>query len=242
MTATARTMSAPIALEERGGDIGITVAGEKLVCDWTGAMYWPDEQTLIVSDLHLEKGSSLARRGSLLPPYDTAATLSRLATRITRWQPRRIISLGDSFHDEDAHDRLGEADLQRLHQLMGGREWVWISGNHDPAAPENLGGIAARQMLIGSLVFRHEPEPGVQAGEIAGHLHPTGRIIRRQRSVRRPCFISDGQRLIMPSFGVYTGGLNVRHEAFNGLFDETRLSAVMLGKHRVFHIAGHNLV
>ena len=229
-------------LEDHDPCTDVVIAGERLTCDWAGCLFWPDEETLIVSDLHLEKGSSFASRGSFFPPYDTPATLSRLGNRLTVWQPKRVISLGDSFHDPEAHGRLSENCLETLSDLMQGREWIWISGNHDPAPPPQLGGTGAREMLIGNLVFRHEPQQGIQRGEIAGHLHPCGKIIRRNRSVRRPCFVSDGTRMILPSFGAYTGGLNIRHEAFGNLFDEAGFSAVLLGNKRVFHISARNLV
>jgi DNA ligase-associated metallophosphoesterase len=229
-------------LEDHDPCTDFVVAGERLTCDWAGCLFWPDEETLIVSDLHLEKGSSFARKGQLMPPYDTAATLTRLAQRLAVWQPKRVISLGDSFHDEHAHQRLPEKYLAQLTDMMSGKEWIWISGNHDPVTPEELGGKGAKEVLIGSLTFRHEPQSGASHGEISGHLHPFGKIVRRNRSVRRPCFVSDGSRMILPSFGAYTGGLNIRHSAFDGLFDQTRLSAVLLGKKRVFHISARNLV
>jgi len=229
-------------LEDHDPCTDVMVAGERLICDWAGCLYWPDQDTMVVSDLHLEKGSSFASKGSFVPPHDTAATLSRLAVRLAVWQPARVISLGDSFHDPLAHERLGERDGEKLRQIMEGREWFWISGNHDPAPPEQLGGKGAREILLGNLTFRHEPLPGRHRGEIAGHLHPCGRIVRRSKSVRRPCFVTDQNRLIMPSFGAFTGGLNIRHEAFSGLFDEDGLSAVLLGRERVFHISAKNLV
>lgn len=74
------------------------------VADFSGALFWEAQSLLVVSDLHLEKGSSFASRGVLLPPYDTVATLSRLAAVIARHDPRQVIALGDSFHDRDAHD------------------------------------------------------------------------------------------------------------------------------------------
>ncbi len=231
-----------VPLEERAACIDMVVAGERLTCDWAGCVYWADKETLIVSDLHLEKGSSHASRGMLVPPYDTAATLSRLAQRVAHWNPQRIISLGDSFHDTTAFLRLGQRDHDALSHLMKGREWVWICGNHDPSPPHTLGGIGAREMLVGGLTFRHEPLAGERSGEIAGHLHPSGKIIRRSKHVRRPCFVTDGTRMILPSFGAYTGGLNIRDSAFSGLFNQDRLSAILLGRGRVFHIGGRNLV
>ena len=231
-----------IPLEEREPQTDIIVHGERLTCDWAGCVYWREEETLIVSDLHLEKGSSIARSGPFLPPYDTAATLARLAQRIAHWQPGRVISLGDSFHDPFTCERLHPRDGETLAGLMKGREWIWITGNHDPAPPAELGGTGAVEMLIGNLTFRHQPQRGSTPGEVAGHLHPVGKISRRSKNVRRPCFATDGRRLILPSFGAYTGGLNLRDAAFDGLFAEDRLSAVLLGRGRVFHIAARNLV
>ena len=74
-----------------------------MIADLSGALFWEEESLLVVSDLHLEKGSSFAARGMLLPPYDTVATLGRLAAVIARHDPRMVIALGDSFHDRNAH-------------------------------------------------------------------------------------------------------------------------------------------
>lgn len=229
-------------LEERHGEVCILVMGERLTCDWSGCLYWEKEDTFIVSDLHLEKGSSFAKRGVMMPPYDTSETLKRLIARVEHFKPKRIISLGDSFHDPFAHERLLQSHKDQITLLQQGREWIWICGNHDPDAPSNLGGVSATEFHLGPLVFRHEPQAGYQEGEVAGHLHPAGKIIRRKKSVRRPCFATDNSRLIMPSFGVFTGGLNIRHKVFNGLFNENGLSAILLGQQRVFHISAKNLV
>ncbi len=103
------------------------------------------QSLLVVSDLHLEKGSSFAARGVLLPPYDTVATLGRLAAVIARHDPRMVIALGDSFHDRTAHDRLSAPDREALTAMQARRDWIWISGNHDPALPSDLGGVVAER-------------------------------------------------------------------------------------------------
>ncbi|RCS25178.1 ligase-associated DNA damage response endonuclease PdeM [Phyllobacterium salinisoli] len=218
------------------GAANAVIAGVEAVCDPAGALYLPQMRLLVVSDLHLEKGSSFARRGMMLPPYDTAATLELLAAVIARHNPALIVSLGDSFHDGHASARLPAPYVSRLHELMSGREWVWITGNHDPERPVGLPGDVADELAIGPLIFRHEPQSGSAPGEIAGHLHPAAKIVRRGRSVRRPCFASDGERLIMPAFGAYTGALNVLDRAFRGLFAEDRLLAFMLGANRVYPV------
>jgi DNA ligase-associated metallophosphoesterase len=213
----------------------LRVADVDFVVDLTGAFYWHDEHLLIVSDLHLEKGSSFAMRGVLLPPFDTAATLTRLGAAITRHNPRRVIALGDSFHDGDAHQRLSPQDRGALSALQAGRDWIWISGNHDPALPREIGGTVAEDVAIGPIVFRHEPTG--MAGEIAGHLHPKARVTTRGRSVERRCFASDGERAIMPAFGAYTGGLSIRDAAFAAIFRTLEFTAHVLGDRRVHTIA-----
>ena len=218
------------------------VRGVATIYDPCGALYLPDLHMLVVSDLHLEKGSSFARRGQLIPPYDTAATLDMLAAVIARYQPRTVISLGDSFHDAKASERLPSLYAIRLKSVMERRDWYWITGNHDPDRPVDLPGDCIDELAIGPLTFRHEPSRTKAQGEVAGHLHPAARIVRRGRSVRRPCFASDGERLIMPAFGAYTGALNVLDRAFRGLFVDTTLRAYMLGQGKVYPIAHAALV
>ena len=169
----------------------ISVAGEVAWCDRRGALYFPELGLLCVSDLHLEKGSSLARRGILIPPYDTAATLIRLAMLIDHYRPKIVISLGDSFHDRDGASRLPDPVRSELAGLIGGRDWFWVAGNHDPEAPAGLPGDTVQMLAVGGLVFRHEPSAQSCEGEIAGHLHPCARIVQRGRSVRRRCFANN---------------------------------------------------
>lgn len=220
------------------GCVAIGVAGVRAVCDQRGVLHFPDLDLLVVSDLHLEKGSSFARRGRLLPPYDTAATLARLAAVVDDYAPRAIVSLGDSFHDNDGAGRLPEPFRDALVAMMRGRDWFWISGNHDPDAPADLPGDTVQELAAGGVTFRHEPSKGHAEGEIAGHLHPCARIVQRARSVRRCCFASDGERLIMPAFGSFTGSLNVLDKAYKGMFRTGTPTAYMIGDSRVYPIAG----
>jgi DNA ligase-associated metallophosphoesterase len=213
----------------------VTVAGVTLLADLSGAFFWESERLLVVSDLHLEKGSSYAARGVLLPPYDTVATLSRLSAVITRHDPRTVIALGDSFHDRSAHARLSAPDREAIAALQARRDWIWISGNHDPALPSDLGGVVASEVAIGPVAFRHEPTGA--AGEIAGHLHPKARVTTRGRSLERRCFASDGERAVMPAFGAYTGGLNIRDAAFTKIFRTLGFMAHVLGDNRMHAIS-----
>ena len=214
---------------------GIAVAGVGLIADPDGALYWPEQSLLAVADLHLEKGSSFAARGQLLPPYDTAATLARLARLIARYAPRCVVALGDSFHDGGGPARLSRDDRESLSGLQRGRDWIWIMGNHDPEPAANVAGKFNDTLTIGALTFRHLPTGA--AGEIAGHLHPVARIAQRGRAVSRRCFAADATRMVMPAFGAFTGGLNVRDAAFADLFGTLKFTAHMLGEGRLYAFA-----
>ena len=218
----------------------VRIADIDLVADISGALYWEAERLLVVSDLHLEKGSSFATRGLLLPPFDTAATLARLGAVIARYNPRRIVALGDSFHDSDAHERVTHGDRGVIAALQTGRDWIWIAGNHDPRPPEGLGGATAQEIAIGDICLRHEPTGAW--GEIAGHLHPAARVVSVSGSVRRRCFISDGARCILPAFGAYAGGLNIRDAAFAPLFGAAPVVAHVLGNARIYAVSHRNCV
>jgi DNA ligase-associated metallophosphoesterase len=208
------------------------LAGLALKIDPLGALIYEDERMLIAADLHLEKGSSYAKRGVMLPPYDTATTLARLAVLIARWSPRRVVALGDSFHDNSGPERMASSDHASLAALQAGREWIWIAGNHDPNIPPDAGGERLPALDIGALHLRHEPRAGAQAGEIAGHLHPIARIAGK----RRRCLITDGSRAVMPAFGAYAGGLNIHDEAFESLFPSGRKRAHVLAESQVFEV------
>ena len=212
------------------------VNGEHLLLDCAGAAFWPAERTLVFSDIHFEKGSSLARWGTFLPPYDTRTTLKRMAALIACYEPARVIALGDSFHDRDAADRLDAEERAMLASFVCRTDWIWIEGNHDPQPPAWLGGTVTGEIAVGGLVFRHEPSAEPQQGEIAGHLHPCATVSLRGRSLRRRCFAADETRLVMPAFGAYAGGLDVRDEAIAMLFDGA-FAAYMLGGRRVYAVA-----
>lgn len=206
----------------------------------SGALFWPERQTLLVADLHFEKMSSFARRGQLLPPYDTGMTLARLERDIVTTGARRVVALGDSFHRDEGVATLLDGDRARLRRLTGGTEWIWLAGNHDPA-PHALGGSCHPEYAMGNCLMRHLPQAG-QPGLIAGHLHPAARIAINGKSARRPCFVWDRNLLILPAYGASTGSLNILSPAFDGLFDRSSLEVAMISRKRVYPVAPSRLV
>ena len=200
-----------------------TLADEALLALASGALYWPAQGLLCVSDLHLGKSERLARRGGvLLPPYETRETLTRLDAALGATGARQVICLGDSFDDDAAEGGLAEDDRLQLSALMAGRSWTWIAGNHDPA-PLALGGTHRAEVRTATLTFRHIAVPG-ETGEVSGHFHPKATVAGRSR----PCFLIDAARVILPAFGCYTGGLRTADPALVALLGPQAL-AVLTG-------------
>jgi DNA ligase-associated metallophosphoesterase len=233
------------------GSLRVQIAGETCVLRCSGALWLPAHRALVAADLHLEKGSAFAARGQMLPPYDSRATLDRLEAEIADLDPALVVLLGDSFHDAKALGRMADDDRTRLDRLATGRDWLWLEGNHDrealaddAQAETRLPGRVVGDMALGALRLTHEPEPRTpeddRHGEVAGHLHPAARVVAYGRGVRRPCFVTDGSRLILPAFGAFTGGLNVRDPVIADLFATEPLTAV-LGRDKVHAIAWDRL-
>jgi len=231
------------------GSLSVRVMGELCVLRCSGALWLPTHGTLVAGDLHLEKGSAFAARGQMLPPYDSRATLAKLEAEIAELAPARVVLLGDSFHDSRSIGRMATDDRAWLDRLAFRRDWVWLEGNHDREAlaaadvdaVARLPGRVVGDMNLGALFLTHEPMPEARPGEVAGHLHPCARVVAHARMVRRPCFATDGRRLILPAFGAFTGGLNVLDAAIAGLF-ETPPMVAALGKDRVHALGWAALV
>ena len=220
----------------------LRVAGVAVLADVSGALFQPDTGTLIVADLHLEKGSHFARRGQFLPPYDTRATLDRLMRAIRRFRPRHVVCLGDSFHDVDAGARLDPADRDLLRRLVSAQDWTWIVGNHDREIPDGLGGSVASAMDVGGgLRLTHLPGTAPATGEVCGHLHPKASIATRAGRVTAACFVTDGARMVMPAFGAFAGGLDCLDPAISGLFGPAGFRALMLGRERLHLVTRRQL-
>ncbi|MDB5447875.1 MAG: hypothetical protein JWQ97_3192 [Phenylobacterium sp.] len=223
-----------------GGALRTPVAGAEAHLRASGALWLQAEACLVVADLHLEKGSSYAARGQMLPPYDTRETLGRLEAEIAALSPRMVVLLGDTFHDRGSEDRLDAADAGRIAALARGRTLVWVIGNHDADGPRALPGETAGELELAGLTLRHEPRAGRQPGEVCGHLHPAAKVRSARGAVRRRCFATDAERLILPAFGAYAGGLNVRDAAFSGLFARPLLAGA-LGHGRVHAVGWRSL-
>jgi len=196
--------------------VPFSFAGETFAASADGALYWASHEALLVADLHLEKASWFARLGQFLPPYDSHATLTALATEVERTGATRLYCLGDSFHDRFGCDRLDSSARALLTSLTSRLDWTWIVGNHDPGFADHCGGRIENEVELGGIMLRHDAQHGEVRPEISGHYHPKFRVHLRGRQVSRRCFVTSASKVIMPAFGSLTGGLDAHHPAILG--------------------------
>ncbi|HJP67268.1 MAG TPA: ligase-associated DNA damage response endonuclease PdeM [Sphingomicrobium sp.] len=196
--------------------VPFSFAGETFFATADGALHWPGQRALLVADLHLEKASWFASLGQFLPPYDSHATLSALATEVERTGAERLYCLGDSFHDRFGCDRLQNSARELLSALTLKLDWIWIVGNHDPAFADNCGGRIEEEVEVAGIILRHEAVRNEPRPEISGHFHPKLRVHMRGRLISRRCFVTSRSKIIMPAFGSLTGGLDAHHPEILG--------------------------
>ena len=220
--------------------VPLSFAGEEWLLTEGRALYWPRERALLFADLHLERGSFFAGHGQMIPPYDSRETLERVALAIRETGARRVITLGDNFHDSDGSTRLEPHACGMLEALTKAVDWVWITGNHDPHMDARCGGVLVEELELGGVVLRHRAHKGETRPELSGHYHPRLQLKIRHRNIRRPCAVvsaNDGAdrkpsgRMILPAFGAYTGGMNAADPAIlAALQPAERIDAVVPAK------------
>ncbi|WP_084507530.1 ligase-associated DNA damage response endonuclease PdeM [Geminicoccus roseus] len=218
----------------------IELNGQRLLLDPAGVLFWPAERMLVVADLHLEKGAAFARRGVMLPPHDTLATLERLERVLARLDPLVVVSLGDGFHDRHGAAHLPAVLAARIRAMTAGRHWLWVTGNHDPEPPQGLGGVGIAEIRQAGLLFQHEPDAS-DIMQVAGHLHPCAKVRLGVRTARLGCFVTDGTRLVLPAFGAFTGGLNILDQTFATMLSSS-FQAYVLGEASCRPVPRHLLV
>ena len=223
---------------------------EKVEIEFCGNIFWlysdgaclhKKSKTLIVADLHLEKAVSQSST-TLLPGYDTNETLILLEAALNRDKIQNCILLGDSFHNTNSAQSLAEPYKEKLQQLSKMRQFIWVLGNHDPLLPDFLPGKQCQSTYIDSIELRHQLEQNndeklviPKGGQIIGHFHPKAKLRLRASNTSGKCFIFDKNRMIIPAFGVSTGGLNITSKAISCLFEGTT-NIYFCYKTKLYHI------
>ncbi len=220
-------------------DVSLSFAGATLCPLPSGALHWPEQDALLVADLHLEKASFYATHGQMLPPYDSHDTLAALIDAVEATGARRVFALGDSFHDAAGVARLPANARAALAVLTRDLDWCWITGNHDGRAAAGVGGRVAVEVQLGGAMLRHEAEPHDRQPEISGHFHPKVSVTVRGRRIVRRCFALTASKLVLPAFGALTGGLDIGDAAIGAALGRP-LTALVATPERLlrFPVAG----
>lgn len=215
-------------------------AGEFLTLDAAGAIFWPRQNSLIIADLHLEKGSYFCARGNLIPRYDTLDTLRRIEKLTIRYQAKKIICLGDNLHDFLAIERMLPKDYDYLNKLNQIAEWVWIIGNHDPSATQHplLKNFKFHSIYkINELTFQHDFD-STTPYQIIGHFHPKAIFRIRSHQITGKCFLVSENVIILPAFGSYTGGLDIESPVFEKILNRKALKYFFIKEEKIWLIPG----
>ena len=191
----------------------------------SGALQLPDLDAVAVADLHLGKSQRIARGGgSLLPPYESSDSLARLQEDLSATKPSTVICLGDSFDDDLAALDVSLLHGARISEMQRNCRWIWVCGNHD-ANPDVASGEVVPELGFGGLMFRHVAAADA-VGEVSGHYHPKLSFSARGRRVSRACFLIDRDRILLPAYGTYTGGLDCREPPLSTLMQADAVAVI----------------
>lgn len=188
----------------------IELAGEGVLLLARKALYWPRQRTLAVADIHFGKAASFRAQGVPVPRGTTTQNLQALDAVLAEHAVQRIVFLGDFLHAKAAH---ASATLQAMHAWRARHadlELLLVRGNHDrhagDPAPSLRMAVVDEPYNSGPFSFCHHPETAAPGYVLAGHVHPVFVLRAGWESLRLPCFLQGPQRLILPSFGAFTGG------------------------------------
>ncbi len=219
--------------------IPIKFLSHRLILDANGILFWPKYDLIVFSDLHLEKGSFLSQFANPLPRFDSSETIKRMLRICEQYRPQSVICLGDSFHDGNALNRMEVSDLQELNSLIKLiSNWHWVLGNHDPEIPEMVKGNRDKTVHVNNLLFVHEPEKistidGVD-GQVIGHYHPKSSHKIANRKLTGKSFVCSDDILLMPAFGKYTGGLDIKDKVFDSVYKRKNAQTYMTFNRRIY--------
>ncbi|HEU5436785.1 MAG TPA: ligase-associated DNA damage response endonuclease PdeM [Telluria sp.] len=188
----------------------IVIAGEALVLLAEKALYWPRERMLIIADIHFGKAASFRAAGVPVPRGTTTQNLAALDELVKAHDIGHIMFLGDFLHARAAHASATVAAMLAWRLRHADLKLTLVRGNHDrhagdPAA-SLLIDLVDEPFQMGPFAFCHHPDLDTAGYALAGHIHPSYRLSTRFDSLRLPCFVVGGKRMILPSFGAFTGG------------------------------------
>jgi DNA ligase-associated metallophosphoesterase len=198
------------------GALTVELGGEQLVLLPQKAAFWPRERMLIIADIHFGKAAAFRSFGIPVPKGTTTENLDALDELIELTGASHILFLGDFLHARAAHAASTQAAMLAWRRRRCELILTLVRGNHDKHAgdpAEQLGiDLVDEPYTVGPYSFCHHPDIAAPAYVLAGHVHPVYVLATRSDALRLPCFIAGPTRMILPSFGAFTGGHALRPE------------------------------
>jgi DNA ligase-associated metallophosphoesterase len=197
--------------------VPVILAGAELWLLAEKAIYYPEYRALLIADVHLGKAAAYRKLGQPVPHGTTQNNLQRLEDLLKRYPCERLIFLGDFLH---ARESRTASTLQALTQWRAQHptlQMTLIRGNHDKRAGDPQTELAIETLpepqLLGPFALQHEPHPHATHHVLAGHVHPVYHLQGRGRQrLRLACFYLGKQLSLLPAFGAFTGGYQVKRE------------------------------
>ena len=208
----------------------VNILGQTFILHPSGGMFWEEEDSLVISDVHLGKISHFRKHGSAIPQEAVMGNFQRMNEVIEYFQPFKILFLGDLFHSSlNKEWVLFEAWLENI-----SAEVILIEGNHDIISPlkyEQLGVQTISEVIKGDFLLTHHPDERPGFFNFSGHIHPGVKIngIGRQ-SLKLPCFFRSQNQMILPAFGEFTGKHVLVPSAHDEIYVVTKEEVILLPK------------
>ena len=203
-----------------------------------GVLFWLEKKIAIVSDLHLEKGSSFASLGQFIPPFDSEETLKKLINFFKTHEVQTIILLGDTFHDRGALNRMSSKVKSIFDSLVENYEIIFVLGNHENKMKSAFIKFYERY-IVDDIHFLHEAVLEKKY-QISGHFHPVASLKINSKQITEKCLIHSENHIIMPAFGEFTGGLNINNPVFKPFLNRNYY-IYFLTKKSVYKFASHDI-
>jgi DNA ligase-associated metallophosphoesterase len=194
----------------------IDLAGERVLLLAQKALYWPHASMLVIADIHFGKAASFRAQGVPVPRGTTSQNLAALDELMAIYPTTEIVFLGDFLHARASHASATVAAMLAWRERNPKVRLTLVRGNHDVRAGDPSASLGITMVdephNVGPFSFCHHPDIAGDGYVLAGHVHPVYILSSRLDSLRLPCFLVGPTRMVLPSFGAFTGGYAITPE------------------------------
>lgn len=235
-------MASPLLREVNRTEEKLPLCGNDFIAHPSGALIWPAEATLIVADLYLRSGFTWSAMMQLGAKTQAGELIASIKNLVGTYDIQQVIAVGRPFRRLDDPWHIEADDLNILYNLQKKVEWIWVAGSMARQLPGLVGGIRAASYSHGKFSFRARPRDVPVSHEIAGGMYPLAKVMTDDNEeISYPCFVSNGKRLIMPSFGGKLCARNILGDEFLPFFDYDDLMVQAVDQYKTFPLPHHSL-